>query len=94
MRKNRPTPLTDRRFFCLTELTPPGDRIPPPLPVRTTPSTHEIIPDPSAPNTYWITGPAHNTLVRFDANTGQTTSFPLGDGTAPHGIGFDCQGRL
>jgi streptogramin lyase len=63
-------------------------------PSAPTPSTHELTPDPSAPNTYWVTGPAHNALVRFDVNTGQATHFPLGDRTAPHGIVFDNQGRL
>jgi virginiamycin B lyase len=58
------------------------------------PNTHDIVKDPVHPNIYWISSPGHDTLVQFDANTGQSTYFRMPTGSAPHGIAFDASDNL
>ena len=57
-------------------------------------STHEILEDPSHDNTYWISGQLHDTIVHFNANTGQSTYFAMPVASGPHGLLFDGAGRL
>lgn len=58
------------------------------------PSTHEIMEDEANPGIFFITGQLHDTVIRFDSHTGQSTNFLLPQGAGPHGMAFDSQGRL
>ena len=41
---------------------------------------------PAADGTVWYSGQANGTLGRLDPSTGTVTEFPLGPGSAPHGV--------
>src|SRR4051812_19805408 len=66
-------------------------------PKGTSGSTHELTynhhaPTGSAP-VFWITGQTHDALARVSLE-GQPAFFAMPDGSGPHGIQFDIDGRL
>jgi virginiamycin B lyase len=66
-------------------------------PKGTSGSTHELTynhhaPTGSAP-VFWITGQTHDALARVSLD-GQPAFFAMPDGSGPHGIQFDIDGRL
>lgn len=56
-------------------------------------STHEITFDPRGGDALWITGQNYSYVVRV-STTGEMTYFPMPEGSGPHGIEFDADGRL
>lgn len=58
------------------------------------PSTHEIVEDPDAPGTFWVAGQSYDTIVKFSPATGQVVQFPMPDGSGPHEILFNQDGKV
>lgn len=56
-------------------------------------STHEIAFDPNGGRDLWITGQNYDQVVRV-SETGEMTFYPMPEGSGPHGIEFDADGRL
>lgn len=56
-------------------------------------STHEIVVDPSADDTMWVTGQNFDAVARV-STAGVIQHFPLPAGSGPHGILFDGNGDL
>ena len=56
-------------------------------------STHEIAYSHFGDDAFWITGPDYGYIAKLDLNGGRTY-FNLGEGSAPHGIEFDKNGRM
>lgn len=56
-------------------------------------STHEIAFDPNGGRDLWITGQSYDQVVRV-SETGEMTFYPMPEGSGPHGIEFDAEGRL
>jgi len=56
-------------------------------------STHEITYSHFGGDAFWVSGPNYGYLAKVQLN-GRRTYFNLGEGSAPHGIDFDKNGRM
>jgi virginiamycin B lyase len=56
-------------------------------------STHELAFEPGGKG-LWISGQSWDAIARFDLATATFQVFPMGEGSRPHGLAFNGDGRL